>query len=119
MADAQPRPPAQAPKGCDTPGLLYSERYYDEVYEYRHVIYPKEMACRIPRDRLMTENEWRALGIQQSRGWNHYATHKPERHILLFKRKKGFAPPPKKPLSPPRKPAQRGLAGSNAQQLTV
>lgn len=27
-------------------------------------------------DRLLTETEWRQLGVQQSRGWVHYAIHK-------------------------------------------
>jgi hypothetical protein len=31
MAGAQPRPPAQAPKGYAIPGITYSERYYDDV----------------------------------------------------------------------------------------
>lgn len=37
----------------------------------------------------MTEMEWRALGVQQSRGWEHYALHRPEPHILLFRRPLG------------------------------
>ena len=40
----------------------------------------------------MTEQEWRALGIQQSRGWTHYEMHKPEPHILLFRRARGTDP---------------------------
>jgi len=105
MAGAQPGSPAPAPKGIDLvlqrlnggPGILYSEKYYDDVgckfrawspllayvvrfcpsssecslacfpaflkspslflqiYEYRHVIYPKNMAGKIPRDKIMTE----------------------------------------------------------------
>ncbi|KAF4390800.1 hypothetical protein G4B88_015690, partial [Cannabis sativa] len=31
-------------------------------------------------------NEWRAIGVQQSRGWVHYAIHRPEPHIMLFRR---------------------------------
>jgi len=31
------------------------------------------------------QNEWRALGVQQSRGWVHYAIHRPEPHIMLFR----------------------------------
>lgn len=27
-------------------------------------------------DRLLSETEWRQLGVQQSRGWVHYAIHK-------------------------------------------
>jgi cyclin-dependent kinase regulatory subunit CKS1 len=34
----------------------------------------------------MNETEWRSLGIQQSKGWIHYTIHKPEPHILLFRR---------------------------------
>ena len=30
--------------------------------------------------------EWRGLGVQQSRGWVHYAIHRPEPHILLMRR---------------------------------
>lgn len=32
------------------------------------------------------QEEWRAIGVQQSRGWVHYAIHRPEPHIMLFKR---------------------------------
>ena len=31
------------------------------------------------------QNEWRQLGVQQSRGWVHYAIHRPEPHIMLFR----------------------------------
>lgn len=30
--------------------------------------------------------EWRGIGVQQSRGWVHYAIHRPEPHIMLFRR---------------------------------
>ena len=39
--------------------------------------------------KLLTEQEWRALGVQQSRGWVHYEIHRPEPHILLFRRPLG------------------------------
>lgn len=42
---------------------------------FRHVILPKEMQRSLP-DRLLSESEWRQLGVQQSRGWVHYAIHK-------------------------------------------
>ncbi|KAI3450641.1 hypothetical protein Pfo_007306 [Paulownia fortunei] len=32
------------------------------------------------------ENEWRSIGVQQSRGWVHYAIHCPEPDIMLFRR---------------------------------
>lgn len=42
----------------------------------RHVILPKEIAKNLPKSRLLTDEEWRNLGVQQSRGWEHYAVHK-------------------------------------------
>jgi cyclin-dependent kinase regulatory subunit CKS1 len=66
--------------------IYYSEKYYDEDYEYRHVMLPKNVAKLIPRDKLMNEHEWRSIGVQQSQGWIHYMRHKPEPHILLFRR---------------------------------
>jgi len=42
----------------------------------RHVILPKEMVKTMPKHRTLTENEWRGMGVQQSRGWEHYAVHR-------------------------------------------
>lgn len=56
---------------------------------------PKAMLKVIPSDyfnsetgtlRILTEDEWRGLGVTQSLGWEHYECHAPEPHILLFKR---------------------------------
>ena len=58
----------------------------------RHVILPKELAKTLPKTRLLSENEWRSIGVQQSRGWQHYAIHRPEPHILLFRRPLGTDP---------------------------
>jgi cyclin-dependent kinase regulatory subunit CKS1 len=58
----------------------------------RHVILPKELAKTLPKSRLLTETEWRQIGVQQSRGWTHYAIHRPEPHILLFRRPLGTDP---------------------------
>ncbi|XP_019963023.1 cyclin-dependent kinases regulatory subunit 2 [Paralichthys olivaceus] len=66
--------------------ICYSDRYSDEHYEYRHVVLPRKMAQYVPRSHLMSEDEWRQLGVQQSQGWVHYMIHKPEPHILLFRR---------------------------------
>lgn len=68
--------------------IFYSERYFDSKYEYRHVILPIETARNVPKCHLMTETEWRNLGVQQSPGWIHYMIHTPEPHVLLFKRLK-------------------------------
>jgi cyclin-dependent kinase regulatory subunit CKS1 len=72
--------------------IEYSDKYQDDSYEYRHVILPKEVYKKLPRSRLLSESEWRGLGVQQSRGWVHYEIHKPEPHILLFRRPRGTDP---------------------------
>ncbi|CAN6901165.1 unnamed protein product [Brassica oleracea] len=41
------------------------------------------------------KNEWRAIGVQQSRGWVHYAIHRPEPHIMLFRRTLNYQAMPK------------------------
>ncbi|KAL8588747.1 hypothetical protein ACOMHN_042089 [Nucella lapillus] len=66
--------------------ITYSEKYYDDEYEYRHVILTEAAHKHVPRNHLMTETEWRNIGVQQSPGWEHYMVHNPEPHILLFRR---------------------------------
>ena len=66
--------------------IYYSEKYNDDMYEYRHVMLPKDLAKLVPKTHLMSEAEWRNLGVQQSLGWIHYMLHEPEPHILLFRR---------------------------------
>lgn len=68
--------------------IRYSTRYCDEKYQYRHVIIPKQLVRYLPKDRLMTETEWRSLGLQQSPGWDHFMIHQPEPHVLIFRRSK-------------------------------
>ncbi|GME86000.1 hypothetical protein B5S32_g3274 [[Candida] boidinii] len=77
--------------------FYYSSRYNDGKYEYRHVLLPREMLKLIPTEyfvpetgtfRILLEDEWRGLGIQQSLGWAHYETHAPEPNVLLFRRDK-------------------------------
>ena len=41
------------------------------------MILPKELAELVPKTHLMTESEWRNLGVQQSPGWIHYLIHAP------------------------------------------
>ncbi|KAM7450857.1 Cyclin-dependent kinases regulatory subunit 1 [Porites harrisoni] len=68
--------------------IYYSSKIPDdEGNEIRHVILPKDIAKKVPRDRLMSEQEWRRLGVQMSQGWVHFLLHAPEPHILIFKRK--------------------------------
>lgn len=66
--------------------ICYSAKYYDDEHEYRHVILPKSIARTLKKDVLMSETEWRGIGVQQSRGWIHYMVHRPEPHVLLFRR---------------------------------
>uniref|UniRef100_A0A0N5A7X5 Cyclin-dependent kinases regulatory subunit n=1 Tax=Syphacia muris TaxID=451379 RepID=A0A0N5A7X5_9BILA len=70
----------------DPKGFIYSKKYHDEQYEYRHVHLTPEAAELISTDHLMSEDEWRRLGVRQSAGWEHYMFHDPEKHILLFRR---------------------------------
>jgi hypothetical protein len=60
----------------------------DDAFEYRytinivvtirarHVLLPKQLIKYLPNPmRLMSENEWRGLGVRQSPGWFHYMIH--------------------------------------------
>merc|ERR1712071_698044 len=60
-----------------TDQILYSDKYNDDLFEYRHVILPADLAKLVPRTHLMSETEWRNLGVQQSPGWIHYMVHNP------------------------------------------
>ncbi|EDL12972.1 mCG117418 [Mus musculus] len=60
--------------------IYYSDIYDDEEFEYRHVMLPKDIAKLVPKTHLMSESEWRKLGVQQSQGWLHYMIHEPEPH---------------------------------------
>lgn len=77
---------------------IYSEKYSDDAFEYRHVILTRAMAQEVKSliakrpNELLTESDWRALGVQQSRGWHHYMYHRPEPHVLLFRRPIGTDP---------------------------
>ncbi|KAN0059836.1 Cyclin-dependent kinases regulatory subunit (Cell division control protein cks1) [Thecaphora frezii] len=80
--------------------IHYSEKYSDDKWEYRHVILPKPLLRLIPKSyfdpeeqgvlRILSDQEWRGLGITQSAGWQHYEVHAPEPHILLFRREKDY-----------------------------
>ena len=48
--------------------FYYSNKYTDYKYEYRHVMLPKDLAKLVPKTHLMSEAEWRNLGVQQSLG---------------------------------------------------
>ena len=44
---------------------------------------PKEIAKLVPKTHLMSESEWRSIGVQQSQGWIHYMKHDPGKHSLI------------------------------------
>ena len=48
--------------------INYGDKYQDDKFEYRNVTLPSELAKLVPRNHLMTETEWRNLGVQQSPG---------------------------------------------------
>ncbi|KAI7877718.1 CKS-domain-containing protein, partial [Lichtheimia hyalospora FSU 10163] len=65
--------------------IKFSTTYHDDVYAYRHVKLPKAISRWLPHYKPMKESEWRSLGVQQSKTWEHYMVHAPEPHILLFR----------------------------------
>jgi len=72
--------------------IVYSERYCDDAFEYRHVLVPKDLVQHVRSrqrqrpDRLLLESDWRNLGIQMSLGWINYVNHGPDHHVLCFRR---------------------------------
>lgn len=69
---------------------FYSDKYEDDVFEFRRVTVPRAMVALFPQQgRTMQDNEWRELGIIMSRGWEHYDIHAPEVNVLLFRRPRG------------------------------
>jgi cyclin-dependent kinase regulatory subunit CKS1 len=45
---------------------------------------PKELSKLVPKDHLMSEQEWRSIGVQQSRGWIHYMIHEPGFFVFII-----------------------------------
>lgn len=43
--------------------IEYSDKYADDFYEYRHVILPKTVYQKMPRGRILSEMEWRGIGV--------------------------------------------------------
>jgi len=42
------------------------------------------MAKNIPKTHLLTEDEWRSIGVQQSKGWVHYMIHEPGKFLNRY-----------------------------------
>lgn len=43
--------------------MYYSDKYFDDTYEYRHVNLTEDQFKKLPKDKLLTEQEWRQLGV--------------------------------------------------------
>lgn len=68
--------------------------------QHRHVLLPKDIEALLPKpQRLLSETEWRGIGVQQSRGWVHYAIHRPEPHMCVLVSWKANSPKPPHPHS--------------------
>ena len=80
---------------------IYSEALTDAhgIYLYRHVTITASQATSLcdlwfdtndnkdkPCKRLLLETEWRALGIRQSAGWQHFELLPNYPHVLLFRK---------------------------------
>lgn len=62
-------------------------KYFTIRFTRRHVILPIDLAKHVPKTHLMSETEWRNLGVQQSPRWVHYMMHSPGmsfRRISIF-----------------------------------
>jgi len=60
----------------------YSYKYEDQLYEYRLV----EVPMRVGKiTEVMSEPEWRRLGVTQNPDWIHYANYTPD-NVMIFRR---------------------------------
>ena len=66
--------------------IEYSDQYMDDEYEYRHVTLPRLIFNVIPKNHLLSEEEWKQYGVDLQDGFEHYMIHNPEPHILLMRR---------------------------------
>ena len=70
-----------------------SNKYYDDYYEYKHLILPEAIYKKLGKERkLLTKDDWEKLGIELTNGWEHYLIYENEPHILLFRRPIGTDP---------------------------
>jgi len=88
--------------------IFYSTKYYDDKYEYRHcelrheglsyaiINYERDkdsleemflpLVLVRSKGKLLSETQWRSLGITMSMGWQHYLAYKPNPTVLCFRR---------------------------------
>lgn len=46
--------------------FTYSQKYSDQFYEYRHVKIPKEKVPLLPKNKLLGESDFTAIGLRIS-----------------------------------------------------
>ncbi|NXQ10192.1 CKS2 protein, partial [Peucedramus taeniatus] len=39
--------------------IYFSNKYFQEQYEYQHVMLPRELSKQVPKTHLMSEEKWR------------------------------------------------------------
>ena len=61
-----------------------TDKHHFTDFILRHVVLPKEIAKLVPKTRLMSEEEWRSIGVTMSAGWVHYMIHKPGKLFCLL-----------------------------------
>ena len=66
--------------------IKYTEKYRTGDYEYTHVILPKTFLSKLT-GKVMTDKDWKNLGINISSSWENYMVYAPEPHVILFRRK--------------------------------
>lgn len=62
---------------------MFSSHLCATTKNSRHVILPKSISRSLKKDYLMSETEWRGIGVQQSRGWVHYMVHRPGKTSIV------------------------------------
>lgn len=67
----------------------FNDNYYFFIIRDRYVVLPGDMAKLVPKTHLMTESEWRNLGIRMTPGWVNYMRHHssmylPNRLLLFY-----------------------------------
>eukprot|EP00494_Astrolonche_serrata_P004418 UN04431 len=71
--------------------ILYGRVRQDDFFLYREVVVPEWLGIQLSNNYLLSEPEWRAIGIQMSQGWMNYDL-SDECTILKFRKAHGTEP---------------------------
>lgn len=66
--------------------IRYADKFITGEYEYTHVILPKHFLPKLT-GQLLTDKDWKLLGINICSSWENYMVYAPEKHVILFRRK--------------------------------